>query len=408
MSGTAGRRLIYVLERFPGDTLNFVYNEIAELEAAGFAIDIHSLLPCIVCPEEAERYRHRTTAVRPVPASAMIRAWTWYLLRRPAVLLSTVAQVVADSEGGPRKMMRSFAHAAIGVRFAWMVRGRRDHIHAHFAFKAATAALVAARLNGSTFSFTSHGSATVYSPNRYALRTKVRYASFVVAVSEYNRRFILSHCPGARPDDVIVNRTGILPRQFAGGRGSAPAASGPLRILCVATIYPVKNHEGLIRACGRLAARGVDFILDIVGKDDHGRQPALQELADSEGIGDRVVFHGGVDHGRIPGFLDRADVCVLFSFSEGVPVSLMEAMARGVPVIGPAVTGVAELVVPGETGQVVDPHAPESLADALEALVRDPDAARAMAASASQIVAEQYDMMANARRLARVFAERIR
>lgn len=408
MDGAEGgrRRLIYVLERFPGGTLNFVYNEIRVLERQGFSVEIHSLIPGGFCPGEAREFEGRIRNVRPAPAAGVVAALLHYLLRRPLELLRLFVTLPFENRCGRwKKVLRSFNHLLVGVYFAWTMRGRRDHIHAHFAFKAATAALVASRLNGATFSFTAHGSATVYPPSRFHLRSKVRGASFVVAVSEFNRRTMLELCPDVDPERIEVNRTGILIGQFPRRRTEGRTPTG--RILCVATLYPVKNHEGLVRACGRLARRGVDFTLHLVGQDDLGLAGRLREIATEEGCADRVVFHGGVDHGEIPCFLDEADVCVLSSFSEGVPVSLMEAMARGVPVVGPRVTGVPELIEDGISGLLADPYDPDSFADALERILRDPAAAAALADGARGRIEQEYDMTRNARHLAGIFRRRL-
>lgn len=408
MAGAARspRRIVYVLERFPSGTLNFVYNEIRVLEREGFAVEIHSLIPGGFCPREAEEFAGRIRNVRPAPPGAVLRAVLHYLLLRPFALLGLFLTLPFENRSGRwRKIPRSYGHVLVGVYFAWLMRDRRDHIHAHFAFKAATAALVAARLNGGTFSFTAHGSATVYPPSRFHLRSKVRGASFVVAVSEFNRRAMLGLCPDVAPERIEVNRTGVLIEQFPPRDNDRRRPAG--RILCVATLYPVKNHEGLVRACGHLVRRGVEFSLDLVGQDDLGLSDRLRRLAREEGCEDRIVFHGGVDHGEIPRFLENADVCVLSSFSEGVPVSLMEAMARGVPVVGPRVTGVPELVEEGRSGLLADPHDPASIADALEKILRDPGAAAAMADRARERIEEQYDMTRNAERLAGIFRCRL-
>lgn len=402
MNGTTAgaREIVYVLERFPGDTLNFVYNEIRGLESEEFRVRIYSLLPCQVCPEEAEDFRARTTPVRPFGAAVLARALLHYLARRPLALLWAFLVLPFDHQDWTlRKAARTWAHAAVGVVFAWMLRDRPAHVHAHFAFKAATAAMLAARLNGTTFSFTAHGSATVHVPSRANLKSKVRRADFVVAVSDFNRRVMLDLCPDVDPDKIIVNRTGVLLDQFQPVPWS-PDPEGTLRIVCVATLYPIKNHAGLLRACGILAERGVKFRLELVGKDDLGLGDGLRALAEELGIADRVVFHGGLDHGRVGEILAGADVAVLTSFSEGIPVSLMEAMAIGRPVVGPRVTGVPELIEEGVSGFLGDPDDPEEFAEAFRRLAESPDMIADLGMQGRRSVDERYDMRRNARRLA--------
>lgn len=398
--------IVYILERFPGDTLNFVYNEIRGLESAGFRVDIFSILPGRLCPDEARDFQDRTRNVRPVSSGALVRAWVYFLLRKPLTMLGLLVTLPFDnSRPFIGKILKTYAHLVYAVYFAWLLKDFRGHVHAHFAFKAALAGLVAKRLNGSSFSFTAHGSATVYPPSRYCLPSKIKGADFVIAVSDYNKRVMLELCPGVDPDRIIVNRTGIILSQFP-RRDREPSGTS-LQILCVATLYPIKNHECLIRACGELDRRGVDFGLGLIGKDDLGLRAELEHLAHKEGISRQVTFHGGIDHGEIAVYLEQAHVCILTSFSEGVPVSLMEAMARGVPVVGPAVTGVPELIIEGVTGRLADPHNPLSFADALSGLSDSASLREKFSNAARLHVEKDYDMEKNARRLAGILKQRL-
>jgi glycosyltransferase involved in cell wall biosynthesis len=396
------RRLLYVLDRFPSYTLNFVYNEIEILEAEGYAIALFSLLPAESCPDEARRYLTRTRVLRPVPAGGMLRAWLYYLRRRPRRLFGLLAALPLDNDR-PLKVLRTLAHLAVGVYFAWLIRDRDEHLHAHFDFKAALAAHVAARLNGNRYSFTSHGSHTVVPGKRLSLRSKTRGAAFIFAVSDYNRRTLLALCPDYPSERIAVSRCGVRLEQFPfAERG--PRRPGPARLLCVASFYPVKNHETLLAACVLLAARGLDFELDLLGGDAQSRREGLQRLAASSGLGDRVHFRGVVDHGEVGRYLHDADLVVLCSHSEGIPVSLMEAMAVGTPVLGPRVTGLPELIDEGVTGWLADPGRPEEFADAIAAILADPAGAAAAARLARRTIEARYDMTANSRARAALFA----
>jgi colanic acid/amylovoran biosynthesis glycosyltransferase len=398
MKETEQARLIYILDRFPGDTLNFIYNEIRILEQQGLAIDIHSLLPAAHCPAEALPFMARTTNVRPVPPAGRVRAWWHYLLSRPGTLLSLLIGLPLDNDT-PRKALRTLAHIDVAVCFAWLIRDRREHLHSHFAAKGTLTALVVSRLNGNSYSFTAHGSATVHPPSRLCLAAKIRGAEFIVSVSEFNRRVIGEICPGQPEDKVMLSRCGIDPGQFP---FSPPAEreTGPRRILCVASLFPVKNHETLIDACAILAQRGIDFQLDLVGKDVDGRQEQLRRRAARAGIDNRISFHGSVDHKQVTGFLARADLFVLTSHSEGVPVAMMEAMAMGIPVVGPRITGVPELVVDGDSGLLADPARPGEFASAMARLLGDGDFRASCVIRARHHVEEHFNLDLNINRLA--------
>jgi glycosyltransferase involved in cell wall biosynthesis len=401
----SGRKLVYVLDRFPADTLNFVYNEIEVLDRAGFDISIYSLLPCEFCPAGAEAFRERTVPVKPVSAGRLMKSLLYYLVRSPLTLLALLVTLPFDNRDGfAGKFPRTISHVVFGVHFAWLQRKSKVHVHAHFALKAATAAYCAAKLNGSTFSFTAHGSATIHPPSRYSLPSKVRGAAFIIAVSQYNKRMIMELCPDYPADRIIVNRTGIVVEDFP----FAPPARSlgeTFRILCVASLYPIKNHEALIDACSHLEQQGLDFRLTLVGKDEGGRREFLENRAAARGIAGKIDFHGLADHGEVSGLLARADLFVLTSHSEGIPVAMMEAMATGIPVLGPRVTGLPELVEENVSGWLAAPDKPREFAGVMAGLIVDPDRGEAVRVTARKKIEEEFDMKANAEKLAGIFGE---
>lgn len=399
----SGRKLVYVLERFPADTLNFVYNEIEVLDRAGFDISIYSLLPCEFCPADAEAFRERTVPVKPVSVGRLLKSLGYFLVRRPWALLTLFLTLPFDNRDGfVGKFPRTVSHVLFGVHFAWLQRNQKVHVHAHFAHKAATAAYCAAKLNGGTFSFTAHGSATIHRPSRYSLASKVRGAAFIIAVSEYNKRMILELCPDYPTDRIFVNRTGIVVEDFPFAP-PGPRAGEAFRILCVASLYPIKNHETLIDACSHLAQQGLDFRLTLVGKDEAGRQELLENRAAAAGIAGKIDFHGLADHREVAGLLRSADLFVLTSHSEGIPVAMMEAMATGIPVLGPRVTGLPELVEENVSGWLAAPDQPREFAGIMAGLIVDPARGGAVLAPARKKIEEDFDMKANAERLAGIF-----
>lgn len=400
----SGRKLVYVLERFPADTLNFVYNEIEVLDRAGFDIEIYSLLPCEFCPANAENFRERTIPVKPVPAGRLLKSLIHYLVKNPLALLALFLTLPFDNRDGfAGKFPRTLSHVVYGVHFAWLQRDKKVHVHAHFAHKAATAAYCSAKLNGSTFSFTAHGSATIHPPSRYSLPSKVREADFIIAVSQYNKRMILELCPDYPEDRIFVNRTGIVVEDFPYGP-SPRQPDGPFRILCVASLYPIKNHEALIEACAHLGEKGLDFHLSLVGKDEGGRRAMLEKMAAAAGISGRIEFHGLADHSEVGAMLRRADLFVLTSHSEGIPVAMMEAMATGIPVLGPRVTGLPELVEENVTGWLASPDQPQEFAGIMASLIVDPGRGDAVREPARKVIETEFDMKANAERLAGIFS----
>lgn len=149
------------------------------------------------------------------------------------------------------------------------------------------------------------------------------------------------------------------------------APPGTVLIGSVGRLDPVKDQAGLMTAFKRLCASqpalGNLLRLVIVGKGP--QQTALEAQIAQLELSGQVCLLG--DRDDVPALLSEFDIFVLSSIAEGMPGAVMEAMAAGLPVVATGVGGVAELVVPGVTGQLVAPARPDLLAAALATYVGD-------------------------------------
>ena len=139
------------------------------------------------------------------------------------------------------------------------------------------------------------------------------------------------------------------------------------RLLCVARLAPAKNHALLLQTVARLVESGRDVSLTLVG--DGPLRGRLEERARELGISGRVRFAGR--RTDTPAFYRDADVFVLLSDYEGMPMSIIEAMASGLPVVATRAGGVAELVADGVNGALVEADA-DAAAEAIAAVCDDP------------------------------------
>jgi glycosyltransferase involved in cell wall biosynthesis len=189
----------------------------------------------------------------------------------------------------------------------------------------------------------------------------------------------LEHVPAARVR-VIWNGVDLGPMPTARLRGS--------RAICVARLNPIKDHETLLRAARLVADHDPRFELELVG--DGVERERIERLRDSLGLGDRIRLSGARHDVRAR--LDRADVFVMASVSEGISLTILEAMAAGLPTIVTAVGGNPEIVVDGVTGRLVPPRDPGALARALQEVLSDPGGAAAMGRAARARVEESFDV----------------
>ena len=284
--------------------------------------------------------------------------------------------------------IRGLADVSALRRLVGLMRAVRPHIvHSHTA-KAGTLARLAARLSGvPVVVHTYHGHVFhgYFSAGRTRLflaieRALARRTDCLLTVSETVRRELLGFGIGS-PEGMRVMPLGLDLDRFVGceaGRGALRAELAlppdtPL-VGIVARLVPIKAHEVFLEAAAKLVRRvqGISFV--VVG--DGERRAALEAEVRRLGLGGRVHFLGWRrDLDRIYADLD---VVALTSRNEGSPVSLIEAMAAGRPVVATRVGGVPDLIEDGITGVLVTPGEAGAVADAIGALLADRDRASAI------------------------------
>jgi glycosyltransferase involved in cell wall biosynthesis len=249
---------------------------------------------------------------------------------------------------------------------------RVDVVHSH-EFTMAVYGAAAARRLGLPHVITMHGGRRYGTAwrRRAALRWAIRSGRATVAVSDATRAE-LAGTLGLPPGDIRVIRNGIPARA-----GDGPAARRSLRvrddealILAVGNLYPVKGHIVLLEALARLALEGpeVPWRLAIAGRGEE--EAKLRAFADEHGLTDRLSLLGFRED--IPDLLAAADVFVMPSLREGLPVALVEAMFAGRPVVASRVGGIPEVLSGEGDALLVPPQDAASLATALRRLLTCP------------------------------------
>lgn len=392
-------RVAYLVSRFPHVTETFIVRELEAVDRdPAIDIELLSLFPTVdpTVHPIAERW---TARLRRPTTGESLRAVGWWLLRRPLRFAGAAATVAVGAVRKPGILGRSLVTLPIAAAHARRLHDDPvDHVHAHYATYPALAAWVCHRLTGVGYSFTAHAHDVFV--HQEMLARKVADADFVVAISEYNRRFLEPYGGGTATPVEIVH-CGIDPDAFE-FRPRVPPADGPVRAICVASLQEYKGHAVLLRALAE-GGGGLERIeLDLVG--DGVLRPELERLARELGLADRVRFHGSQTEPRVRELLAAADLFVLPSIvardgqMEGLPVALMEALASGLFAVSTRLSGIPELVRDGETGALAEPGDAASLADALRRALRDSDEARARAGR--QLVEREFDIAASGERMA--------
>ena len=309
------------------------------------------------------------------------------LFTRPAGFLRALFVSQQLSSPGFVARTRHFVYALEAIKLGRQMqkRGLR-HVHVHMANNgAAVAFLTCAFDRAITYSMTIHGSAEFYDVHGVSLQNKVEHALFVRCISHHCKAQIMVWSRPRYWENFHVIHCGLEAADFA---PRPPLGPGPLRILAVARFDPIKGLPLLLQACKRLSDDGVDWELDLIG--DGPSAAGLQADAVNLRINDRVHFSGPVGQDAIQTHFDAADVLVISSFMEGIPVVLMEAMAKQLAVVATQVGGIPELVDPAVNGLLVPPASADELADALKRLGRDREQLARFGVAGRQRILEEF------------------
>jgi glycosyltransferase involved in cell wall biosynthesis len=406
--GIAGRRLAYLLSSYPAVSHTFFLNEICQLRKLGFAINVASI-------NTPDRPRDGVTARE----TDEVKDTLYIKATKPAKVAALTLKILLTD---PRAALRGLAAALRldpwslkGSAYAlayllealilgdWLRRHGHDHLHVHFGGPVATVGMLTSITWKIPYSLTIHGPDEFYNVKQSYLREKVERAQFVICISDYCRSQIMKISNPSHWSKLRVVRLGVDPEIFAPQPSAQQGAE--LEIICVGRLAPTKGQLVLLRAIAELLHRGHRLRLRLVG--DGVDRPRLEEFISEQGLGASVILEGARNHEATRKLLGHADIFVLASFAEGLPVALMEAMAMEVPCVSTYVAGIPELIRDGLDGLLVPPSSHHALAGALERLIDDANLRRSLAASGRLRVLEFYNLERNVRTLAATLEEEL-
>jgi colanic acid/amylovoran biosynthesis glycosyltransferase len=348
----------YLANQFPAAVEPYVGEEIRELRQRGVQVIAGSVrrsdpAQCEPIGTDAEP---DVLCLQPLRLLTLLRA-LGFAVRRWEQIAALMTRMLLHGKESPKRRLKALLHTWLGAYYAVLLRDRGvSQIHAHHGYFGSWIAMVAARLLGVSFSLTLHGSDLLL--DGAYLDTKLENCQFCLTISEYNRRYIRQHFPAIDPAKLVVSRLGVDLPQHVESRRRSSITPRIFTLLAVGRLHAVKDHAFMIRACARLRDLGSRFECVIAGEGPERR--GLELLIRENHLQDRIKMLGHVPRDEMDSLYRRADVVALTSRSEGIPLVLMEAMARGRIVLAPAITGIPEIVADGKTGFL---YAPGSLED---------------------------------------------
>ncbi len=397
----------YVAQVFPHLTMTFVYREVLALRAHGLDVRTFSTWRPKLdeLSEEAKPLVEDTFYVFPLDWPRFLLSHARYLLTRPRRYLGTLWFCLTREHKTLKNRLRTFYHFCEAVPVAREVERRNiEHLHVHFALNAATIALVVSRLTDTTFSFTAHANDIFVNP--ILLPEKIEAARFIIAISDYNTRFLHDIVPSQETlDKIHLVRYGVDVQKFS-PPDCRPDNDPPI-VLAVGRLVEKKGFPYLIKACRILADQGCDFRCLIVGGGP--QEASLSRMIEANDLSDYVSLEGVIFQESIRDYFERADIfvlpCVVASDQDmdGLPNTLIEAMAMEIPTISTTLSGIPELIEDGKTGLLVPPQDEVALAESIATLIEDKGLRSVLGKSGRAKVVEEFEVEKNAYRLLNVF-----
>jgi len=404
-------RLAYLVSQYPSVTHTFILREIRALRELGFEIDVISIRPPDRPKQQLSDVEReelaRTFTVLSAGVAGTLSAHVATFVRRPVSYLAGMWMAVRLAQANLPKIFSNllyFAEAVVAGR--QMQRRGLLHLHTHFA---STVALLVARVFPITFSATIHGPDEFSDVAGFYIAEKVARARFICGISQYALSQLMKASTEEHWSKLEVCALGVDPSVFLPDVvQKSPHRGRPDRIelLCVGRLAAAKAQHILLAAVDRLVRDGRRSLhLRLVG--DGPERAALERTVAERGLQNNVTLEGACNQSRVLEFYRQADLFVLASFAEGVPVVLMEAMAMEIPCVSTWVTGIPELIRHGVDGWLIPPADDEQLAAAIALLADDAELRQKLGKSARARVEEKYNLALNTARLSEIYRRRL-
>ncbi|MDP2922657.1 MAG: glycosyltransferase [Candidatus Omnitrophota bacterium] len=395
------QKVAYLLHKFPVLSESFISDEILAVAKNGIEI-------CIFAFEEnKEQIRHKEAEEllkRAVFAAdpkdnfkafmQVIAANLFFFLRNPALYLTYFFKYFFKL--GKKEFLQIFY-------LGYLIKKERvTHLHVHFAYLGATAAMIISAFLKIPFSFTVHAR-DIFVPDCF-LKDKLLAAQFVIAISNYNKDYLLNKYPNIPAGKIKISHCGVNTQLFM---PKAKASNAGIHILSGARLVEKKGFTYLLKACKLLAAQGIQFKCDIFGEGPLNEQ--LHKEVKELGLEAIVDFKGVLDKEGVLNLISASDIFVLPCIiandgdRDGIPVVLMEAMASGLATVSIDISGIPELINSGRDGVLVKQKDEAALAEVIRGLIENAGLRRDLAINARIKIEEFFNINKNVKLLTEIF-----
>ena len=409
-------QVAYLTKMFPRISETFILSEVLSLRRLSVPVRIYSLLQ----PTRDHRMHDEVgellpkLVILPDPNISRFAEFLSFLLDCFRVWpLATSKEILRLFLHPTRQSFRRLFRAT-----ALAVQMRQDHVahlHAAWAHTPASVARIASRLTGIPWSMGTHAK-DIHLSAPQSLRKKIDSAHFTMACSRANRDLLMhigSPCKADLPaPSITLLHHGVDTEYFYPKESdlNTCGSEDPL-ILSVGRLVPKKGFDILLQAAALMKRQGMRFRLHLIGEGT--LRPHIEQQIHTLGLKGDVLMRGLLVREEVRNAYHQA-ACVALAARitpegdrDGIPNTLAEAMACGVPVVASRLEGISELVEHGVSGLLVRPEDPSDLAEALSLLLRDTAFRQKMGQSARHRIIRIFDSRPLHERAAQCFQNSI-
>ncbi len=375
----------YLVPEFPNQTHAFFWREVQGLREAGQAVQLLSTRrppqPCL--HEWAGEAASETTYVFPP---------RWYraglrLLAHPIRLTRALGYVLGLSESSLFARLRLLGLIPSADELVAVAEEHGlQHIHVHSCAGAAHLAALARLLGGPRYSLTLHGDLPVYGTDHAA---KMAGAAFVSTVTRPLQEQV-AVAVGLPHERIPVITMGVDTRRFRPRTGPRPLTEGFI-LATIARLNETKGHLHALRAIKRCIDAGHAIEYRIAG--DGPYREVIEAEIEKLQLGRHVKLLGSLPEDEVRKLLESCDAFVLPSFGlgEAAPVSVMEAMSCGLPVVCSIIGGTTDMIIDDGDGLLVAQQDEDGLTAAFTRLASEPETRRRLGSAARERAVDEFD-----------------
>ncbi len=392
-------QITYLINQYPKVSHSFIRREILALEKQGAHVQriAQRGWDDKLVDEQDLSEREKTQYIVKQGLASLLLSAIKVLINSPRTFIRVLCMALGLVKGSDR----SFAHHLIYFFEAcqmqpWLKAHNSSHIHAHFGTNSSEIAMFASQLSGIPYSFTVHGPEEFDKPQALKLNQKIRYAKFVAAISSFGRSQLYRWADFQDWSKIKEVHCGLESSFYQTSVSVTPKKQS---MVCVGRICEQKGQLLLIEAIKKLHDKGIEVHLILAG--DGEMREEVETLINAYALNAFITITGWISSDEVRHHILSAEIMVLPSFAEGLPVVIMEAMSLKRLVVSTYVAGIPELIKHKENGWLCAAGDVDALAEVLqEALATSKPKRDNMAALAYESVIERHNIDTEAAKLA--------